>query len=254
MGRGPGGGGRSAPARPWTKRGSDRFACFADARRFGVQSIHATGGGLVVRAGIHAGDAPEPSSRVVPRGQVLAGPALRTVQAQVEDGIAARLSGDYHRPDEHWLQAVIRRDPALVGVEHPALRELPAWRPHGGKSAWGRGFVDLIGTDGRGDIRIVETKLAANIDEMFFLQGLDYYVFACAYRDVLLERLNTPRTADLVLHYVLGASPGTATARPSPYARALDVPWRFQEIYDWFDLPAPAGGTRTVLQPLGWAP
>lgn len=153
---------------------------------------------------------------------------------------------------------MIRRDPALVGVEHPALRELPAWRPHGGKTPWGRGFIDLIGTDGRGDVRIVETKLAANLDELFFLQGLDYYVFGCAYRDVLLEWLNAPKTADLIVHYVLGASPGTAKARPSPYARAqahaLDIPWRFQEIYEWFDPPAPAGGARTVLQPLGWAP
>ena len=223
-----------------------------------VLSIHSAGGGLVVRAGIHAGDAAEPAATVVPRGEPLTGPALRRVQAQVEEGIAARLAGAYHRPDEHWLQAVIRRDPALVGVEHPALRELPAWRPHGGKSPWGRGFVDLIGTDGRGDIRIVETKLAANLDEMFFLQGLDYYVFASAYRDVLLEWLNAPKTADLVLHYLLGASPGTTKARPSPYARAqahaLDIAWRFQEVYDWFDPPAPAGGTRTVLQPLGWAP
>ena len=92
---------------------------------------------------------------------------------------------------------------------------------------------------------------------MFFLQGLDYYVFATAYRDVLLEWLNAPRTADLVVHYVLGASPGTAKARPSPFvraqARALDIPWRFQEIYDWFP-QVPAGGPRTVLQPLGWAP
>ena len=223
-----------------------------------VLSIHSAGGGLVVRAGVHAGDSSEPAATVVPRGEPLAGPVLRRVQALVEEGIAARLSGTYHQPDEHWLQAVIRRDPSLVGVEHPALRELPAWRPHGGKSPWGRGFIDLIGTDGRGDIRIVETKLAANLDEMFFLQGLDYYVFAGAYRNVLLEWLNAPKTADLVLHYVLGASPGTTKARPSPYARAqahaLDIPWRFQEVYDWFDPPAPAGGARTVLQPLGWAP
>lgn len=223
-----------------------------------VLSVLGAGGGLVVRAGIHAGDVADPASTVVPFGTPLTGPALRTVQAQVEEGISARLGGDYHRADEHWLQAVIRRDPSLVGVEHPALRELPAWRPHGGKSPWGRGFIDLIGADGRGDIRIVETKLAANLDELFFLQGLDYYVFACAYRDVLLEWLNAPKTADIALHYVFGASPGTTKARPSPYARAqahaLDIPWRFQEVYDWFDPPAPAGGTRTVLQPLGWAP
>lgn len=222
-----------------------------------VLSIHGAGGGLAVRAGIHGGDGPG-STTTVPAGAGLTGVGLRAVQAEVEKGIAERLSGAYHRPDEHWLQAVVRRDPTLVGVEHPALRELPAWRPHGGKSAWGRGFVDLIGTDGRGDVRIVETKLAANLDELFFLQGLDYYLFASAYRGVLLEWLNAPRTADVVLHYVLGASPGATNARPSPYARAqahaLDIPWRFQEIYDWFDPPAPAGGTRTVLQPLGWAP
>jgi len=186
--------------------------------------------------------------------------ALAEVQRRVEEGIRARLDpeGEYHRPDEHWLQAVIRRHPAHVGVEQPALRELPAWRPHGGAVPWGRGFIDLVGTDGRGDIRVIETKLAANPDALFFLQGLDYYVFACAYREVLLDWLNAAPKADLVLHYVLGASPKKKVARPSPYTRAhahaLDIPWRFQEVYDWFDPPAPAGVTRTVLQPLGWAP
>lgn len=226
-----------------------------------VLSIRGAGTGVAVNAGIHGTeDSTAPFSTTVAKGERLTGARLAGVQRAVEDGIAARLdpAGAFHRPDEHWLQAVIRRQPALVGVEHPALRELPAWRPHGGAARWGRGFVDLVGADGRGDIRIIETKLAANIDALFFLQGLDYYVFACAYRDVLREWLNAPPKADFVLHYVLGASPGATEARPSPYARAqaraLDIPWRFQEIYDWFDPPAPAGGTRTVLQPLGWAP
>ena len=54
---------------------------------------------------------------------------------------------------------------------------------------WGRGFVDLLGLDGHGDIRIVETKLATNDDELLIFQGLDYYIWAQAYRATLRDRL-----------------------------------------------------------------
>ena len=63
-------------------------------------------------------------------------------------------------------QAVIRRDPAIAGVEQPALRALPAWRPRSNRQGVGRGYIDLAGLDGNGNVRIVETKLATNADDL----------------------------------------------------------------------------------------
>ena len=108
-------------------------------------------------------------------------------------------------------------------------------------SGWGRGFIDLAGLDGHGNIRIVETKLATNADDLLVLQGLDYLVWAHAYEHALQERLGAPRHARLELHFVLGADPsdGTVTTSPctEPLAAALDpdvVTWRFQTVHDWF--------------------
>jgi hypothetical protein len=42
----------------------------------------------------------------------------------------------------------------------------------------GRGFIDLIGVDGHGDIRVVETKLAGNLDDLLILQGCHWWVGA----------------------------------------------------------------------------
>jgi hypothetical protein len=55
----------------------------------------------------------------------------------------------HHRsigPTSTGSKAVILRNPTLVGVEQPALRELPAWRPTGEANEWGRGYIDLIGS------------------------------------------------------------------------------------------------------------
>jgi hypothetical protein len=78
----------------------------------------------------------------------------------VKNGIAARWEpeGAAHKADEHWLQAVLRRTPALVGIEQPALREVAAWRPSNKEKLWGRGYIDLVGVDHRGLVRLVETK------------------------------------------------------------------------------------------------
>jgi hypothetical protein len=107
-----------------------------------VLSIKVTTAGLAVTAGIHyskPGEAPVPVA--VSKGENLRPEQLAATESGVGEGIQARLTGSppIHRPDEHWLQAVIRRNPSLVGVEQPALRELPAWRPSGDGSAqsWG---------------------------------------------------------------------------------------------------------------------
>jgi hypothetical protein len=222
-----------------------------------VLSIKGTTKGIAVTAGIHyTKDEEKPEPAVVFQGAVLTARQLDQIQQSVQGGIHERLEGKLHRQDEHWLQAVIRNDPSLVGVEQPALREVPAWRPQGNvdrKKQWGRGFIDLLGVDGSGDIRLVETKLAANSDPMLIFQGLDYYVWSQAYLPVLKERLGTPKRAEVVVHYVIGArEDGSAHVNHFNKAQvdALDIPWAFQVVHDYFQadpLARPSGAHSDAL-------
>ena len=144
-----------------------------------------SGPGLVqVRAGIHDKQRMSAPDESVAPGQALTPGQVEVLQQNVASAIAARIEpgGRYCKPDEHWFQSVLRRDPSLVGVESPALREVPAWRAAGAAGSFGRGFVDLLGLDGHGDIRIVEAKLAKSSDDMTLIQGIDYHVWAHAYR------------------------------------------------------------------------
>jgi hypothetical protein len=226
-----------------------------------VLSIKVTTTGLAVTAGIHysePGKAPVPVA--VGQGESLGPEQLAAIKRCVGEGIQARLTGPspVHRPDEHWLQAVIRRNPRLVGVEQPALREVPAWRPGGDGSprSWGRGYIDLLGVDGHGDIRVVETKLASNPDDLLVCQGLDYYIWAQAYRQALIDRLGAPGHAAFEIHYVIGDTTRGKIHRSSylpAQARNLDsaVRWRFQTIRKWFGHPPGPGGPSSMLLPPG---
>jgi hypothetical protein len=222
---------------------------------------------LSVIAGIHyskPGERPKPLLLTSAEG--LTASALAKVKAAVDEAVALRLEKDqkFHKPDEHWLQAVLRRDPELVGIEPPALREVPAWRPKttgaaSPSAAWGRGFIDLVGLDAHAEMRLVETKLASNNDEMFILQGLDYYVWAQVYAEALRARLGAAHKAEAVVHFVVGADPSTASAKVSQFAPALadslDVPWRAQVVQDWWSRPAPrAGGATATMLPSGRLP
>ena len=225
-------------------------------------SGHGTDHGIAITAGIHyskPGQAPAPVT--VEKGAILTAEQLETLWQAVETGIGARLDGSkpIHHPDEHWLQAVIRRDPSLVGVEQPALRELPAWRPHDSPSRWGRGFIDLIGVDGHGDIRIVETKLAHNPDDRLILQGLDYYLWANAYREAVVNRLGAAKKARLEIHYVIGDTVDGAikvSGFAAAQAAGLDktIPWRFHTVRGWYHPPNGTGRARTGLLPPGNLP
>jgi hypothetical protein len=129
--------------------------------------VGASGKSLRLRAGIHDADSvPVPLTRKMSPGQ------LDDFIERIEGAVGRRLRGDQKCPDEHWLQAVLRRHPFLFGIEERAIREVPAWRRLGGPdaapriAAWGRGYIDLLGLDAHGAIRIVETKLAANDDAL----------------------------------------------------------------------------------------
>lgn len=214
-----------------------------------VLSIRSTKAGLSLRAGIHA---TKPSDAAVKReigeGSDLTGDELQQAIDAVEGAILERISGARCRPDEHWLQSVLRHDPGLVGVEQPALRELPAWRPHDKPTTWGRGYLDLVGLDGQGDVRIVETKLGP--DDLLTVQGLDYYVWAQAYREVLCQRLGAPDGANSVLQFVVGAPPGgepRVSEHALAVARLLDLDHRFDAIYDWFQPPVPQPHSESIV-------
>lgn len=139
---------------------------------------------------------------------------------------------------EHHLQTLLRRDPEKLLLEHPLVRELPAWRPSGGGRKLGRGFIDLIGLDANGDITIVETKLGR--DDMLVLQGLDYWIWATASdnKKSLATRLHTSDKAEVRLLYAVGGKDGAAPtlgARERTHLLLLDddIPWRVALIDDW---------------------
>ena len=234
-------------------RGGQRSWHYAGQR---VLSISRTTGGVSIVAGIHYTGTNKPVAILLKDGDTLEDTTLDTIKQSVTNAIEHRAKPGrkaIHRPDEHWLQAILRRSPHVVGVEQPALRELPAWRPHDSHMSWGRGFIDLLGLDGHGAIRIVETKLATNTDDLLVLQGLDYYVWATAYLDVLRARLSAAKSADLEIHYVLGAKPETNSIKISPCTPTLaaalddDIAWRFQVVRDWFQQPDDKSAANAVV-------
>jgi len=93
-----------------------------------VLTIQRAGTDIQVTAGIHyTSDEQAPKPVTIPTGGTMADHTLTDIQDRVTTAITHRRCGEspIHRPDEHWLQAVIRRSPRLVGVEQPALREIP---------------------------------------------------------------------------------------------------------------------------------
>jgi len=148
---------------------------------------------------------------------------------------------------------VLRRNPAAVGIEQPALREVAAWRAGSKTNHWGRGYIDLVGVDHRGAMRLVETKLGA--DDMLVLQGLDYWIWANLPTNGgrLRSRLDVGGSAPFEIHYVVGGKAGgtplvSAHARAQVNALASDIRWRFHTVTDWFEHggPPPAGSGLAV--------
>ncbi len=200
-----------------------------------VLAVTSTRTSVTVRTGIDAGTSPAVRTTFT---SPMTAAQLQECIASVEDGIRAAQQQTHGAFEEDHLQELLRGQPHRLGLEQPVLREVPAWRPSGGSSATGRGFIDLVGRDGLGDLVIVETKLAA--DDMLVLQGLDYWIWAHRpeNRDWLHERLHAPAQAALRLLYAVGGRAGTPPVL-STYAKAhldaLDatVHWRLAMLHDW---------------------
>lgn len=215
----------------------------------GLKVLSIVGGpgkSLQVRAGVQ-----KATSRPIRLSAGMSAGEFEEVIQGIEEAVASRLRGERRRPDEHWLQAVLRRHPFMVGIEERAIREIPAWRRFGGPdaaprtAAWGRGYIDLLGLDGHGAIRIVETKLAANDDAMFVLQGIDYLAYCEAYREPVTALLGVHPSTPFAVQYLLGAAKPSQLklSRFAPeQLRALadDVDWSFRTMTGWFPGPTRA--------------
>ena len=110
----------------------------------------------------------------------------------------------------------------------------------------------LVRLDGSGNIRLVETKLARNRDDLLIFQGLDYCVWALAYEAALRRQLRAAKNARIVVHYVVGGSPPRDDVHVSTYApaqaAALVVPWRFQLVSLWFASPTMCGAVIVMFR------
>ena len=62
----------------------------------------------------------------------LASSEFDDITARVERGMADAKAKTYGRFEEHHLQVQLRQYPGTLRLEHPLLREVPAWRPAGG--------------------------------------------------------------------------------------------------------------------------
>jgi hypothetical protein len=184
---------------------------------------------VVIHAGINAKTEPATAYRV---DSQLDPRQFKEIVQHVERGIRNAHAKAYGRFEEHHLQVALRRSPGTLLLEHPVLREVPAWRPRG------RGFIDLVGMDGAGDVVLVETKLGS--DEMLILQGLDYWIWASKdeNRAWLRDRLYADASASTHLLYAVAGkqgSPPQLGEYEKSHLKHIDpaVPWRVALLSDW---------------------
>jgi hypothetical protein len=165
---------------------------------------------------------------------------LWTLKERVYQGMLNRIVGDDSKAHmEHWLQATISDDPSILPVQPSGAprREFPAVRPGGGNA-----YIDFLYIDSDATLHIVETKIGTN-DEMFVIQGLDYWLWAHANRDLLSRYFGVETSEGIVIDYVVGEKdgriPDTTTSVISSYAPAQlsclspDVTWGIHRIAGW---------------------
>ena len=211
-----------------------------------VLKIARTPEGVALRAGIDYTEAEGKPAAAVTLNLTapLTDDELDLCQERIDQAVDERYwdGGSMYKADEHWLQAVLREEPALAGVETPVLREVPALRCTGtgtdGTATWSRGYIDLLGADPQGSIRLIETKLGSY--DLLVLQGLDYYIWAQRHHSALARKLSLPDDAPLELHFVVGGKSGGSPALSRYVAAQLealaeDIHWRVHFIEDWFD-------------------
>jgi hypothetical protein len=222
------------------------LAWHCDGRR--LLTIKASGDGLLVVAGVarvNPGPEHRPAARELITATLEPYPQA-TMQEEIWTCIAERLSwvDDGHR--EHRLRSVLKRQWSTLGFQGGVpLREFPARRADGSAA-----FIDLLQLDYNGVLHIVETKIQH--DEFLVLQGLDYWMWATANRDLLAAYFEA-EIKDIHVDYMVGELPNSTapgTGVLSPYApaqlEALDVSitWEVHLLTGWT-------GQERLRQPLG---
>ncbi len=144
-----------------------------------VLKLNKTAKRLTISAGIQHRNHKDPARRplVVECFGPLSAEKLSELKGRVEKGAAELPGGLADRYREHQLQgAILRLDTPILGLTGMLKSERGAWRPY----LWphGRAFLDFLGIDEKGTLRIIETKIGE--DEMMVLQGLDYWIWATA--------------------------------------------------------------------------
>jgi hypothetical protein len=166
-----------------------------------MMELRTTGRGSRLVVGARSGEHPRDEHAVPIDGE------LTSEQwSQIARRIAADASSEWFEKrlrdyPEHDIQDAIGRNLIDLGWKvEVLLREYPATRPSGGL-----GLVDFLGLDGSGSLRIVETKVGDG-DRMMPLQGLDYWIWATANRQLAEAAIGQSFTS-IRLDFVIGRSP-----------------------------------------------
>lgn len=211
------------------------LAWHVDGRK--VLQVRRTTAGVAVTGGVnytHADHGPRPAKLH------LQGPVtdeeVAEVQAAVELAATRRMDGTDDADVEARLQSRLDDAPAVLGLVGPVLRELPLSRPGSP-----RAYVDLVGVDGAGNVHLVETKVKR--DWMLGLQALDYWVWARANRQALVDVLTTAGAAladkpkvflDVVVGTTNGDQPGDIRLLlPQLEALTGSMTWRIGDVTGW---------------------
>lgn len=199
---------------------------------------------------------------VVPAEEQPSQAVIDEIQKQVDAAIERRRVKDDDGHREHMLQGVIGDDPSLVGMRY-VRRELASGRLTSSSAT----FIDFLGVDDDGGLHVIETKLGDS-DVQMGVQGLDYWAWATAHRDEIVQRLRREGHDDvsaeepITLRFVIGRKKSGRTmhaaARATIAALHEDVPWRVQVLANWdmlapshrpLSLPEDVGPTRDRMLP-----
>lgn len=174
-----------------------------------VLKVESKGRGFTVTAGLNQSTARAARHHV---SAPIDDEVLAQITRAVEVGIKQAMASAKERYREHLLQAWLRREPWVLGLEPPLLRELPVKRPKNvlDEDQTGSGFIDLVGVDPLGAIVLVETKVGD--DHMLGLQALDYWAWAqrAENREFLERRLHVRPGAPMRIVLAVAGKGGKA--------------------------------------------
>lgn len=214
-----------------------------------VLRIKRSADGLLVTAGVH-GSSDADRALELPLTCPPTPAQLAEVQQAALAAAETKRSGLDTANAEHELQDVLAKCCGEIGLAH-MVREFPAFRP-----VERRAYIDFLAVGTDRNLHVVETKIGP--DPMLALQGLDYWIWATAHRDELIEHFvndpgaNLSADAAVLIDFVVAEKSGRTV---SPYTAAQveafagAIGWRFHTIGDWKPGPAKVTSTRRRQSP-----